>query len=458
MDERKGEVVGSVSHPVKHSVTGLKTKSFTLVCFIITLCIYVVFNESTYISRFQALLLLLYSFRVYADHFSAKLITFMLWGLSTLILFTCIVGSTATVYYRSRTVNVGLPYKLVHYALWIASQRWSARFSALLCSLIDLTSHITLYPELRMQFADFHLTQLFISIPAIFIFVKATIRRVIVCVIIVYVYAFVLLDNREPIVFFISFVFARGFVRPVLIMFWLCVSLTFTLLAYLFRPPRLSKTECRKFYHFAASIVVTSGLLFDPALIRVALCVAIFAIEIAEACRYHKAFLVGDLVNFIFNPFMTNSEHPEMAELSPITLLLGLSYPLLFQRTSLMGEAATSKDRMPLCTYAGVLSTGIGDSLASVVGTRFGRTHWPRRKRTIEGSISNFIGQIVSALMLLLVGRQWTVLTSIRSVVLIVAGICVSVLFEAFSRADDNLFGAVVIYPFLRLASHNLRC
>ena len=48
--------------------------------------------------------------------------------------------------------------------------------------------------------------------------------------------------------------------------------------------------------------------------------------------------------------------------------------------------------------YAGLVVLGVGDAVASLAGVHFGRTRWPRTKKTLEGSAS-----AVAAMMLLLV-------------------------------------------------------
>ena len=38
--------------------------------------------------------------------------------------------------------------------------------------------------------------------------------------------------------------------------------------------------------------------------------------------------------------------------------------------------------------FAGIISVGVGDAMAAIVGSSLGRFRWPGTKRTIEGSLA----------------------------------------------------------------------
>jgi dolichol kinase len=48
-----------------------------------------------------------------------------------------------------------------------------------------------------------------------------------------------------------------------------------------------------------------------------------------------------------------------------------------------------------LAQLSGIISVGIGDSLASIIGSKIGTRKWPGTKRTLEGSLGGLIAQFI---------------------------------------------------------------
>lgn len=91
--------------------------------------------------------------------------------------------------------------------------------------------------------------------------------------------------------------------------------------------------------------------------------------------------------------------------LTPIYLLLGCASPLF-----LSPVAFFSGQEMLLPLVSGVISIGVGDSFAGVVGTRFGRHRLKGSFKSIEGTVANAVSQIVTLVGLTLVGRRRIIL------------------------------------------------
>lgn len=84
---------------------------------------------------------------------------------------------------------------------------------------------------------------------------------------------------------------------------------------------------------------------------------------------------------------------------SHLFLIIGLSYPVwLADDCKLTGQRGSSSELMMclarrLAQLSGIISVGIGDSAASIIGSKIGRHRWPGRKRTLEGSLAGLIAQ-----------------------------------------------------------------
>ena len=93
---------------------------------------------------------------------------------------------------------------------------------------------------------------------------------------------------------------------------------------------------------------------------------------------------------------------------------------------------------------SGVLSVGIGDTMASIGGIRFGKVKWPGSKKTIEGSVCGVIAQVFVVLLLWLCGwvRSYGFYWWIG--VLISMVVCGAV--EAFTDQVDNIVLPLIMF------------
>ncbi|MCP9258467.1 Dolichol kinase [Dirofilaria immitis] len=74
--------------------------------------------------------------------------------------------------------------------------------------------------------------------------------------------------------------------------------------------------------------------------------------------------------------------------LTPIYLLIGI-FLLIFL------SPINNNESRHLYHFAGIATVGIGDSLSAIIGSLYGRLHWPRSRKTIEGSCAFAIGQFI---------------------------------------------------------------
>jgi dolichol kinase len=96
------------------------------------------------------------------------------------------------------------------------------------------------------------------------------------------------------------------------------------------------------------------------------------------------------------------------------------------------------------------MTVGVGDSFASIIGSRFGRTHYPGSRKTVEGTLGLIVSQLV-VFAILSCGFNVFSLFDLNNFVFVCIGVLASGFVEAFSVDNDNLVLPLVVYPFLYL-------
>ena len=127
--------------------------------------------------------------------------------------------------------------------------------------------------------------------------------------------------------------------------------------------------------------------------------------------------------------------------LTPMYLLLGCALPVWLHPS---GEGAS------LATLSGVISVGVGDAAASLVGS-YGRMRWSGSRKTLEGSCAAWVAQLVASLLL------WSFLHShltISAGELLVLALISAVVAVAEARTPDidNLVLPLVHYSLTLVA------
>jgi dolichol kinase len=93
--------------------------------------------------------------------------------------------------------------------------------------------------------------------------------------------------------------------------------------------------------------------------------------------------------------------------------------------------------------YAGVLSLGVGDSIAAVSGTLIGRHKWPGSNKTFEGSFMSVVCQMIVIVMIVICDNSLPLLS--KKVWGVLMGSVISgAIMEAYTHQIDNL----ILGPF----------
>ena len=115
--------------------------------------------------------------------------------------------------------------------------------------------------------------------------------------------------------------------------------------------------------------------------------VVILAVQVL--IEYIRAFQIGPVATHLDQAFAIFLDEKDSGKLilTNIYLLAGASLPLwltpdLSQTNSLI-------------LLSGVISIGIGDSAASIVGSKYGRIKFPGSAKTLEGTLASILAQTV---------------------------------------------------------------
>ncbi|XP_060697465.1 dolichol kinase [Hemiscyllium ocellatum] len=205
-----------------------------------------------------------------------------------------------------------------------------------------------------------------------------------------------------------------------------------------------ASTAIRKSFHFIIVATYVPGLIYDRSLLYVAAVVCFAAFVTLEYIRHFRIKPLGMMLRPMLALFLDDRDSGPLI-LTHIYLLLGLTLPVwLFPgvfapQSSFSGEVA-------LAPYAGVLAVGIGDALASAIGSTMGEVKWPATKKTFEGTATSVFAQIIAVALILIFDKT---VSLNGSYTWIVGSIVIVSLLEAYTDQIDNLL--LPLYLFLML-------
>ncbi|KLT40066.1 hypothetical protein CC85DRAFT_287856 [Cutaneotrichosporon oleaginosum] len=188
------------------------------------------------------------------------------------------------------------------------------------------------------------------------------------------------------------------------------------------RMPTLSVNARRKSFHALAVAMFVPGMTVDPAFTHLSFSVAFAAFTFAEYVRYFALWPLGASVHLFLNEFIDHKDSGT-AILSHFYLLAGCATPLWLEGPS------------QVLAHFGVLSLGIGDAMASIIGRKVGYMRWsPVSGKTAEGSAGFLVSVVAVAIAMWAVGA-----VERFALVPFVLTTALSTLLEAFSAQNDNL-------------------
>ncbi|KAI9512992.1 Fph type histidine kinase [Russula earlei] len=200
------------------------------------------------------------------------------------------------------------------------------------------------------------------------------------------------------------------------------------------RVPTLGLNARRKFFHALAVVMFVPGVAADPAFTHLAFSGAFALFVFAEYVRYFALYPFGAAVHVFMSEFL-DAKDSGTAVLSHFYLLTGCAGAVWFEAPS------------RLMLYTGILTVGVGDAVASIVGKRVGRYKWsPTTPKTLEGSVGFTLSVVAFAWALRVCGLVEE-FSTVRYGTIVGLG---SVL-EAMSGQNDNIILPVYMWSTLAI-------
>uniref|UniRef100_A0A7M4YGZ3 dolichol kinase n=1 Tax=Anopheles funestus TaxID=62324 RepID=A0A7M4YGZ3_ANOFN len=220
--------------------------------------------------------------------------------------------------------------------------------------------------------------------------------------------------------------------------------LTVAFIMWQFNYGRRTTTATRKVFHLLVVLVYGPGLWYQCRLLYLASGLMLAVLIVLEMARLIQLAPVANVLSVAVNLFIDEKDAGAVA-LTPIYLLVGCSLPLWLHPVPC--DLTNSSGLQMLTLSAGVLSIGIGDTAASVVGYHFGRHKWhASTNKSVEGTVASVLLQALAIGVLYHIGVIH--LTVSRAAY---AGVAVIVNALVESRTDqiDNLVLPLITYLIL---------
>ncbi|CAH1112968.1 unnamed protein product [Psylliodes chrysocephalus] len=255
-----------------------------------------------------------------------------------------------------------------------------------------------------------------------------------------------ILLQRSPVLWIVNQMF-DDWSTIKLIMYWIfCTCIAVLAVSNQIFYAKKASTITRKIFHALAVAVYIPGLLYRCSFLYLASGVVLgifFALEILRNLR------IPPLGIYLQDGFVVFSDEKdcEQLALTPIYLLAGCSLPIWIHPSPC--DVTDSASFNLVILLSGLLSIGVGDSMASIVGSHYGKFSWPGTKKTVEGTLACVLSQV--GLIYLLIYFDCIRPLSSYDSVKILSAIVVTSLVEAKTTQVDNLALPLVMYIILIL-------
>lgn len=232
----------------------------------------------------------------------------------------------------------------------------------------------------------------------------------------------------------------------IILIFALLVMLAVITVAFFSIKNLQSSTSIRKIFHVLIILVFVPGLIYQCTLLYVASVLMLAVFIMLETIRVIDLPPFSTILHTAVATFLDEKDAGLLA-LTPIYLLIGCSSPLWIHPVPC--DITDSAGFELLKLFSGILSVGVGDMAASVLGARFGRHKWPNSIKSVEGTLASVFFQCLA------VGGLWSLkLVHLNYLKVLYTGVAILVnaLVEARTDQVDNLMLPLITFGILTLA------
>ncbi|VIO90626.1 Uncharacterized protein BM_BM6885, partial [Brugia malayi] len=200
-----------------------------------------------------------------------------------------------------------------------------------------------------------------------------------------------------------------------------------------------SSTVHRKFFHLTVSLICITGIQYDFEFIWLSAWLTLCIFVIIEVFRSKCVSPWSKYLNDWLLIFIDKQDSPKLI-LTPIYLMAGIFLPLFL-------SPIANNEYRHLYHFAGVATIGVGDSLAAIIGSKYGRLYWPKSQKTMEGSVAFAIGQFIFCILICLYYLKCDI--NMYQLLWIMLSSFTCAFFEAILPAMDNIILPVIAYLIL---------
>ncbi|KAJ5072158.1 dolichol kinase [Anaeramoeba ignava] len=143
----------------------------------------------------------------------------------------------------------------------------------------------------------------------------------------------------------------------------------------------------RKIFHLFLLFIMIPGILLDLNLLQLSLAVSVNVLFVIEAVRMKKEVWLSESINIFMQKFTDQRDSGDLI-LTHIYLVFGSSFSVWMVFFCQYNGLKSGF----LVASSGIFLLGVGDSLASFVGSKLGTINWFGKKKTIEGTLAFFVG------------------------------------------------------------------
>lgn len=230
---------------------------------------------------------------------------------------------------------------------------------------------------------------------------------------------FIHLEGGENPLFWLVKYILESTTRQKILFAWSSI-LILSIPSILIEKDSLSLNTSRKLWHFIIFLLIIPSFQIDSNFVKIALSGTIPVFLSIEYIRFQNLPPLGSAIELQLRRFADARDHSGPLIISYLYLLFGISTPLLMNNSPM-----------------GLIGLGIGDSLASIIGKKYGRIRWRGTQKTIEGTLAFIATSFVVCLILFRLDRAviFSHLTTLR-----LLSLCtLSGVLEGNSVLNDNI-------------------